>query len=81
MPNPPFDLLCLEQDADLVRFRPVTLAWNFLDFFGEVHFKSAQLKTMCIFMTNESKEVDVAWCITYLDHNPILVGSVYIPPK
>ena len=29
----------------------------------------------------KSKEVDVAWCITYLEHCPILVGSVYIPPN
>ena len=29
----------------------------------------------------KSKEVDVAWCITYLERCPILVGSVYIPPN
>ena len=29
----------------------------------------------------KSKEVDVAWCITYLEHCPIFVGSVYIPPN
>ena len=29
----------------------------------------------------KSKEVDVAWCITYLEHCPILVESVYIPPN
>ena len=30
---------------------------------------------------SKSKEVDVAWCITYLEHCPILVGSVYFPPN
>ena len=29
----------------------------------------------------KSKDFDVAWCITYLEHCPILVGSVYIPPN
>ena len=29
----------------------------------------------------KSKEVDVAWCITHLEHCPILVGPVYIPPN
>ena len=29
----------------------------------------------------KSKEVDVAWCITYLEHCPILFGPVYIPPN
>ena len=28
-----------------------------------------------------SKEVDVAWYITYIEHCPILVGSLYIPPN